>query len=321
MFQDMDADDDREINLLEFTAFVARGMGVLPPPGGLPLAMPPPTLALLSSTTAKHSPRPLNARAVGALADMRALPPSNWLTSWRSRGGQQTQCLRPSGIERSGPEFLRQQIRLVLGRDKGPFGDPLWSDEPAHSTWPSVEASMGQVHAANGSGAAAQRDTGSGSRGGGVDTQVRLRFERLGAGMGDSRLLSLAPLLRCAPAIAEINLGHCRLTDASMSALAAGLVPLCELRSLGLFGNRIGDVGCEVLATALPHPTMQRLDLMGNRAITARGVGQLELAKRSALPGGQGGALTGLEKSAIKDRALAATIAACALIAPNIYWR
>lgn len=183
VFQGMDADDDRSISCVEFTEFIAKQMGLRPParPGSAagdrvgklpPLVATPPPKALADITpVVKYDPFPLNAKAVAALAEVRNLPPSDWLTAWRSRGGQAEQCHRPTGIDTAGPEFLKQQIRIVVNREKGPFGDPIWLES-------------------------------------GDDSDVQISFGRLGMAVGDSKLISLAPLFRCAAAkLSRLNLG------------------------------------------------------------------------------------------------------------------
>ena len=59
----------------------------------------------------------------------------------------------------------------MLKREKGPFGDPIWL-------------------------------------GSGDDSDVQISFGRLGMAVGDSKLISLAPLFRCAAAkLSRLNLG------------------------------------------------------------------------------------------------------------------
>ena len=110
--------------------------------------------------------------------------------------------------------------------------------------------------------------------------------------------------------------------------------------------NRITDRGCAALSCCLPHPTMEKLDLMGNKQLTEAGIESLELAKRPMLstkssksslgacsPGSTsnsnasfnvsasfGDALGLPEARSIRVRATAATVAACAVLAPTIYW-
>jgi hypothetical protein len=120
VFQGMDADGGRTIDEAEFVAFVALQRGFAPPvaPQLMFDAEPEPE--------PEHEPRPLNSRALAALDSIAALPESDWLRSWRSRGGQASQCHRP-GPPKADASFLRDQIRELFG-EKGPMDTTLWSE-------------------------------------------------------------------------------------------------------------------------------------------------------------------------------------------------